>query len=55
MIQTDIGALDGPSRAGRAWHPAAYDGQVHYGHLLRAATPAIGILAMAAALLFALL
>ena len=35
--------------------PEGYDGETHYGYMPRAMTPAIGILAIAAALLFAML
>ena len=35
--------------------PESYDGQTHYSYVLKALTPAVGILAVAATLLFAVL
>ena len=38
-----------------AWTPEAYDGETHYADLLKALSPALFILAVAAALMLAIL
>ena len=54
MTHADVRALE---HAGRTtmWSVEGYDGETHYGYVLRAIAPAIGILAIAATLLFAVL
>ena len=52
MTHMEITSLEHAGRAAMAWSPEGYDGQVHYGALLGAILPAIGILAVAAAFLF---
>jgi hypothetical protein len=52
MTKTEINALEHASRAAMAWSPEGYDGRMHFGALLGAIVPAIGILAAAAAFLF---
>jgi hypothetical protein len=52
MTQMEINALEHASRAAMAWSPEGYDGRMHFGALLGAMVPAIGILAAAAAFLF---
>ena len=53
MTQMEISALEHASRATMAWSPEGYDGRIHLGAVLSAMLPAIGILAAAAAFLFA--
>ena len=53
MTQMEIDALEHASRSAIAWSPEGYDGQIHLGAVLGAMVPAIGILAVAAAILFA--
>ncbi len=53
MTQMEIDALEHASRSAIAWSPEGYDGQIHFGAVLGAMVPAIGILAVAAAILFA--
>ena len=55
MTQADINTLEHAGRTTMGWLPESYDGETHYGYVLKALTPAIGILAVAAALLFAIL
>jgi hypothetical protein len=55
MTQAEISTLEHAGRTAMAWIPESYDGQTHYGYVLKALTPAIGILAVAATLLFAVL
>ena len=55
MTQAEISTLEHAGRTAMAWIPEGYDGQTHYGYVLKALTPAIGILAVAATLLFAIL
>ena len=52
MTQIEIDALEHASRTVMAWSPEGYDGRVHFGAVLGALVPAIGILAAAAAFLF---
>lgn len=52
MTQMEISALEHAGRAAMAWSPEGYDGRIHFGALLGAMVPAIGILAAAAAFLF---
>jgi hypothetical protein len=55
MTQAAISTLEHAGRTAMAWIPESYDGETHYGYVLKALTPAIGILAVAATLLFAVL
>ena len=55
MTQIEINALEHASRSAMAWSPEGYDGRIHLGALLGAVVPALGILAAAAAFLFAAL
>jgi hypothetical protein len=52
MTQMEINALEHAGRAAMAWSPEGYDGRIHFGALLGAIVPAIGILAAAATFLF---
>lgn len=51
MTQIDIANLEHASRASFGWSPEGYDGKTHYRAVLAASLPAVGILAVAAALL----
>lgn len=53
MTLMEINALENAGRAAMAWSPEGYDGRIHLRAVLGAAVPAIGILAVAAAVLFA--
>lgn len=55
MTQIEIANLEHASRASFGWVPEGYDGRTHYGALLTAIVPALGILAVAATLLLTLL
>jgi hypothetical protein len=55
MTRVDINMLEQAGRTATAWIPEGYDGETHYSYVLKAMTPAIGILAIAATLLFAVL
>jgi hypothetical protein len=48
----EIDVLEHASRTAMAWSPEGYDGRIHFGAVLGALVPAIGILAAAAAFLF---
>ena len=52
MTQMEIKALAHAGNRISAWSPEGYDGRVHVAALLGAMTPAIGILAVAATILF---
>lgn len=52
MTQMEINALEDAGRSAMAWSPEGFDGRIHFGALLGALIPAIGILAVAAAFLF---
>ncbi len=52
MTMMEINALEHAGRSAMVWSPEGYDGRVHLDALLGAMLPAIGILAVAAALLF---
>jgi hypothetical protein len=52
MTQMEINALEHAGRTAMAWSPEGYDGRIHFGAVLGALLPAIGILAVAAAFLF---
>ncbi|MDC9825426.1 hypothetical protein PRN20_16975 [Devosia sp. ZB163] len=55
MNTYEIAKLEHASRAAFAWVPEGYDGRTHYGAVLTAVVPAIGILAVAATLLLSVL
>jgi hypothetical protein len=55
MTQADINTLEHAGRTATAWATEGYDGETHYSYVLKAMAPAIGILAVAATLLFAVL
>jgi hypothetical protein len=52
MTQLEIDALEHASRTVMAWSPEGYDGRIHFGAVLGALLPAVGIIAAAAAFLF---
>jgi len=52
MSIAEIAKLEDASRATMAYEPEVYVGESNLGFMLRAVTPAIGLLAIAAALLF---
>jgi hypothetical protein len=52
MTQMEIDALEHASRTVMAWSPEGYDGRLHFGAVLGAMVPAIGILIAAAVVLF---
>ena len=52
MTRMEINALEHAGRAAMVWSPEGYDGRIHFGAVLGAMVPAIGILAAAAAFLF---
>ena len=52
MTTIDIANLEHAGRAAMAWTPEGYDGRAHYGAVLAAMLPALGILGVAAGLLF---
>jgi hypothetical protein len=52
MTQMEINALEHAGRAAMAWSPEGYDGRIHFGAVLGALVPALGILAAAATFLF---
>lgn len=51
MTQMEINTLEHAGRSAMAWSPEGYDGAVHYGAVLGAILPALGILAAAAVFL----
>jgi hypothetical protein len=55
MTHAETKALADASRASMAWSIEGYDGQTHYGDVLKALAPAFLILAAAAGLLVAVL
>ena len=52
MTHVEITALEHAGRSAMAWSPEGYDGRIHFGAVLGAILPAIGILAAAATFLF---
>ena len=52
MTHMEINALEHAGRSAMAWSPEGFDGRIHFAALLGAIIPAIGILAVAAAILF---
>lgn len=52
MSTAEIAKLEDAGRATMAYEPEAFEGDSSFGLILRTLTPAIGILAIAAALLF---
>jgi hypothetical protein len=55
MTRAEIATLENAGRAAVAWAPESYDGDIHFDYVLKAIAPAIGILAVAATLLLAVL
>ncbi|MDB5542068.1 MAG: hypothetical protein JWQ89_3795 [Devosia sp.] len=55
MTHLEIANLEHAGRSAFAWTPEGYDGRTHYGAVLTAIVPALGILAAAATLLLAIL
>jgi len=53
MTRMDIDTLEHAGRVAMAWSPEGYDGRIHFGALLTAIIPAIGILAVATTFLLA--
>ena len=51
MTQMEINALEHAGRSAMAWSPEGYDGVIHFGAVLGAMLPAIGILVAAATFL----
>ena len=51
MTQIEIANLEHASRTSFGWSPVGYDGRTHYGAVLAAALPAVGILVVAVSLL----
>ena len=51
MTRMEIEALEHAGRTAMAWSPEGYDGRIHFGAVLGAMVPAIGILAVAATIL----
>ncbi|MCY1313365.1 hypothetical protein D9M70_638800 [compost metagenome] len=54
MTHMEIKALEAADRTGMVW-TEGYDGQTHYGDVLKALAPALFILATAVALMLAIL
>jgi hypothetical protein len=52
MTQMEINTLEHAGRSAMAWSPEGYDGVIHFGAVLGAILPALGILAAAATFLF---
>lgn len=55
MTQIEIANLEHAGRSAFAWSPEGYDGRTHFAAFLAALVPAVGILAVAGTLLFAVL
>lgn len=55
MTRLEIAHLEHASRSSFGWAPEASDGRTHYGAVLAAIIPAVGILAVAATLLLSIL
>ena len=55
MSSSEVASLEHAGRAALAWVPEGYDGQTHYGAVIAAMGAAVGILAVAATLLLAIL
>jgi hypothetical protein len=55
MTQIEIANLEHAGRSAFAWTPEGYDGRTHFTELFAAVFPALGILAVAGMLLFAIL
>ena len=55
MTRLEIANLEHAARWAVAWIPEGYDGRTHYGAVLAAIVPAVGILAVAATLLLSIL
>jgi hypothetical protein len=55
MTRLEIANLEHAARSAVVWLPEGYDGRTHYGAVLAAIIPAVGILAVAATLLLSIL
>lgn len=55
MTRQEIANLQHAAHPAVAWFPEGYDGRTHYGAVLAAIVPAVGILAVAATLLLSIL
>jgi len=55
MTRSEIASIENAGRAAFGWSPEGYDGRVHYAAVVAALVPAVGILAVAATLLLAIL
>ena len=55
MTHHEIATLENAGRSAFAWTPEGYDGRTHYGAVLAALVPAVGILAVAVTTLLAVL
>ena len=55
MTQIEIANLEHAGRSAFAFSPEGYDGKTHFTGLLAALVPALGILAVAGTMLFAIL
>jgi hypothetical protein len=55
MTHLEMTNIEHASRTATAWAPESYDGETHYGTLLTAVAPALFIIGVAAAMLFALI
>jgi len=55
MTRLEIATLEHAGRSAFSWVPEGYDGRTHYGAVIAAVVPAVGILAVAATLLVSIL
>ena len=55
MTRLEIANLNHAPRSAVMWSPEGFDGRTHYGAVLAAIIPAVGILAVAATLLLSIL
>ena len=55
MTRLEIANLEHAARSATVWIPEGYDGRTHYGAVIAAIIPAVGILAVAATLLLSIL
>ncbi len=55
MTQIEIANLEHASRTSFGWSPVGYDGKTHYGAVIAATLPAVGIIAVAVTLLSGML
>jgi len=55
MTHLEIAQLENAGRSAFAWTPEGYDGRTHYGAVLAALLPAIGILVVATTVVLSIL